>query len=140
MKQWIDSVQSMGDRENMNDFFIFFTVDKTTETNMKMTESNVYSMIEDLKPYWYDLFLFLGFSHEQLAECKRKYVLEPGTAMRHFIPKWLEADNLKPSWETLVSVIRYKLLEEDVAANIEKKYCVQEEHPPNSKYMYPVSC
>ena len=119
-------------QENISDFYVL-TVDKTPETDMKMTENDVYLMIQDLKPYWYDLFLLLGFSHEQLAECKRKYVLEPQTAMRHLIPKWLEADALEPSWKTLVSVIRYKLLEEDVAANIEKKFCVQEEHPPSSK-------
>ena len=102
----------------------------------KLTDTNILSMVQGQEQYWYDIFLHLGFSHEQLAECKRKYSLYPREAMKQMIPRWLAGEALEPSWEALVLVLRYKLLEEDAAANIEKKYGVPEEPATEYKSMY----
>ena len=80
-------------------------------------------MISDLKHHWYEIFHHLGFSHEELTQCKKKHSLEPELAMKEMISRWTAGDTPAPSWESLVSVLRYKLLENDTANKIEKAYC-----------------
>ena len=84
-------------------------------------------MIIDLKYQWYEIFHHLGFSHEQLARCKDNHSLEPDIAMLEMISQWTEGTTVTPSWESLVAVLRYQLLENDVANKIEKAHCLQEE-------------
>ena len=93
----------------------------------KMSDSEVLSMIRGMKYHWYEIFHHLGFSHEQLQKCKKKHPLEPELAMMEMISMWIEGSTPVPSWESLVSVLRYQLLENDIASRIEKVYGVQDE-------------
>lgn len=81
-------------------------------------------MIIELKDHWYEIFLHLGFSYEQLAPIKEKYPLSPEVAMAEAVDLWTKGDIVSPSWESLVTVLRYKLLENDVANRIEKAHCL----------------
>ena len=89
-----------------------------------MTETQLFCVIHDLKHHWYELFHHLGFSHEQLAQCKKKYPLDSELCLMEMITQWIK--NGAPSWKFLVSVLRYQLLENEIANKVEKAYCVQE--------------
>jgi hypothetical protein len=80
-------------------------------------------MIRELKHHWYELFHYLGFSHEQLAQCKKKYPLDSELCLKEMITQWISDT---PCWKSLVSVLRYQLLENEIANKVEKVYCVQE--------------
>ena len=105
-----------------------------TDIQSKMSDSEVFSMIRGMKCHWYEIFHHLGFSHKQLTKCKNNHPLEPEQAMMEMISIWLEGNTAVPSWESLVSVLRYQLLENDIAGRIEKVYCVQDESM-NGKYI-----
>ena len=81
-------------------------------------------MIRELKHHWYEIFHHLGFSHEQLAQCKKKHPLDSELCLMEMITQWTRGT---PSWESLVSILRYQLLENEVANKMEKAYCVQED-------------
>lgn len=98
-----------------------------TDVQINISESEVLSMIRDLKYHWYEIFYHLGFSYEQLKQCKEAHSLEPEKAMIEMISQWIKGNSLVPSWESLVSVLKYKLFENDIANRIEKAYCVLED-------------
>ena len=83
----------------------------------------MFCMIRELKHHWYEIFHHLGFSHEQLAQCKKKHPLDSELCLREMITQWTRG---APSWKSLVSVLRYQLLENEIANKVEKAHCVQE--------------
>ena len=94
-----------------------------TDTLNKMNETQIFGMIRELKHHWYEIFHHLGFSHEQLAQCKKKHPLDSELCLMEMITLWTRGT---PSWKALVSVLRYQLLENEIANKVEKAHCVQE--------------
>ena len=88
-----------------------------------MTETQVFSLIRELKHHWYEIFHHLGFSHEQLAQCKKKHPLDSELCLMEMITQWIKDS---PSWKSLVAVLRYQLLENEIANKVEKIHCIQE--------------
>ena len=84
----------------------------------------MFSMICELRHHWYEIFHHLGFSHEQLAKCKQKFPLDAELCLKEMISQWTSGT---PSWKSLVSVLRYQLLENEVASKVEKAHCNPED-------------
>ena len=84
----------------------------------------MFCVIRDLRHHWYELFHHLGFSHEELAQCKKKHPLDSELCLIEMLTQWLRGG--AASWKSLVSVLRYKLLENEMASKMEKAHCIQE--------------
>lgn len=74
---------------------------------------------EDYHARWYDLYNHLGLKHEVLEHLMTKYKKDPKVCMHEATRLWFDQGDPKPSWEKIVQVLRYKLLEPEKADRLE---------------------
>ncbi len=71
---------------------------------------------------WYDIFLHLGFDRKKLDKHLKAVPPRDRYILLMLVQDWLDRQDPPPSWEAMVDVLRNKLLEGKLAADVEEKY------------------
>lgn len=76
---------------------------------------------EPLNGLWFECFEALNIEKSKLLRIRDKYMKDPKICVIESLRLWLVNDP-PPSWEDLVLVLRYTVMETDLADRIERLY------------------
>lgn len=82
-----------------------------------------------LNGLWFECFHALKVDKTKLLQIRDKYRKDPKICVIEGIRAWLENTDPPPSWESLVPVLRYVLLETELADRIERLYVDPSKYP-----------
>ena len=85
---------------------------------------------EPLQALWFECFEALNVDRNDLVEIREKYKKDPKICVIEAIRLWMNAN---PTWDDLIHVLRYVIMETELADRIEKLK-VQRRPLPSCKY------
>ena len=84
---------------------------------------------EPLQGVWFECFEALNVDRNALIKVREKYSKDPKIGVVEAMRLWLETRDPPPSWSALVCVLRYIVMETELADRIEKYYV----NPPSNQ-------
>lgn len=106
---------------------LYFCTGQTLDTNSLW---DILNELYDARCKWKMIGLGLRIPHSDLDEMSSTNPLE---CLQNIVCKWLSGIDPPPMWETLLSVLRSRLVgEERKAQELEQKYCACAPSPPPS--------
>ena len=84
---------------------------------------------EPLQGVWFECFEALNVDYNALVKVREKYSKDPKIGVVEAMRLWLETRDPPPSWSALVYVLRYIVMETELADRIEKYYV----NPPSNQ-------
>ena len=99
--------------------------------------------MEEMAYVWFDLFVVLGIEHKTLEEIRDRFPVDPDASLFEAIHLWLSKGGgkrggvmRKPSWQVLVDVLYYEMLEAKLAGTIAEQHFLAEDFEKYKKGGY----
>lgn len=104
--------------------------------------------MEEMAYVWFDLFVSLGIEHKALEKIRDQYPVDPDASLFEAINLWLSGGGWKqggvvrePSWQVLVDVLYYEMLEAKLAGTIvEQHFSVENIEKYKKGKLHTVAC
>lgn len=88
------------------------------------------ALVEEMAYVWFDLFVALGIEHKALEVIRDRYPVDPDASLFEAIHLWLSEGGggkrgdvvRKPSWQVLVDVLYYEMLEAKLAGTVAEQH------------------